>query len=54
MTVYVDGALVGTESGPATDTVTGAAVYVRGPRHSSATKATLSDIYLKEIAAPTP
>jgi len=38
----------------ATYTTTGAAVYVRGQWHSGATKATLSDIYLKEIAAPTP
>ena len=45
---------VGTAFGSATYTTTGAAVNVRGPWHSSATKATLSDIYLKEIAAPTP
>ena len=53
MAVYVDGALVGTESGPATYTAAGAKVYVGDPWYPAA-KVTLSDIYLKEIAAPTP
>ena len=46
-------ALVGTAPGPATYTAAGAKVYVGDPWYPAA-KVTLSDIYLKEIAAPTP
>ena len=50
MTVYVDGVSVGTASGPAVDTVTDAAVYVGDPWHNAATKVTLSDIRLSDLA----
>ena len=43
MTVYVDGAIVGTASGPATATAQNAPVYVGAPWHLAA-EVTLSDI----------
>ena len=49
MTVYVDGALVGTASGSATYTATDAAVYVGDPWWDTAI-VTLSDITLSDIA----
>jgi hypothetical protein len=50
MAMYVDGALVGTESGSATYVATDAAVYVGDPWWDTATKVTLSDITLSEVA----
>ena len=50
MTMYVDGALVGTLSGSATYVATDAAVYVGDPWWDTAAKVTLSDITLSEIA----
>ena len=53
MTVYVDGFSVGTASGPATYTATGAAVYVGSPWYDAA-RVTLSHICLKEYVTPKP
>ena len=50
MTLYVDGVNRGTASGSATYAATDAAVYVGDPWHNAATKVTLSDIRLSDLA----
>ena len=50
VTLYVDGVNRGTVSGSATYAATDAAVYVGDPWHNAATKVTLSDIRLSDLA----